>query len=254
MSIGWQFYQPAASECFYQSGASECHEKKIEFVHIPQRHREPFHDYESRTEDEITKVAKSQLKVADAIRGELSKNYNCFIIDEDSSEDSNIDSIPVGVLNLLKKEFNRGLPKSFQKLSLIQKRLLCEYGAARVLLVLKEINTIYKCMEKETAAKIRGILDTKSHAVLAAEHKFIKDDREKEVIKLAQKIISRQHHPHLTNFTFLVIFGASHDFKAHCDKEGFTHRRVLGTVEYYPQYEVSPYEPSGIGGFTEDIF
>ncbi len=253
MSIGWQFYQPTASESFYQSGASECHEKKIEFVHIPQRHREPFHDYESRTEEEITKVAKSQLKVAEAIKDELSKNSNCFIIDEDSSEDFNIDSIPVRVLNLLKTAFNSGLPKSFQKLSLIQKRLLCEYGAARVLLVSKEINAIYKCMEKETAAKIREILHTKSHAVLEAEHKFIKDDREKEVIKLAQKIIRRQHH-HLTNFTFLVIFGASHDFKAHCDKEGFTHRRVLGTVKCYPHYEVSPYEPSGIGGFTGDIF
>ena len=196
------------------------YEQQVEFVHIQQMHRNPFYSFGDRTVDEITKTALSQLKVANAIRDELERNPSCIVMDEGQNEDSTADLIPEGT-NLIAKVFPKGLTRSFNNLTLLQKKVLCELGGATVLLLLGKIQIIHKCFDKETCTKINNILKTKN---IKGHEEFVFGIRESAVIECVKEITNK--NPNLSQFTFLVVFGALHDFEPRCDNEGFVHRKI----------------------------
>lgn len=255
MAIGFQFYQ------LYNLQYQNNEQKTIEFVHIHQMHRDPKVDWKERSEHEIEQVARSQLGVASEIRNEIKKNPNCFIMSEgttieDLTSDSFAERHPT-TSKIVKMAFPNGLSHRIQDLTFAQRQVLCELGAVRILLCLKEIKSIYKDMHKKTSDELDAFLEKVKNPGRSrlfedkGDKEFAIDKRENDLIACIKETFSEHRDLH-TNFTFLVIYGAAHKFEPHCVREGFMHRtsNELNTLSSYVDYlmptPMLEYEPSGL--------
>jgi len=188
---------------------------KERFIHIRQLHANP-HDRLFSSDDPLKEcVVASQLKVAQAI-----KQYpDCPVLAESLEENINIKDCDRELVLRAKVLFPNGIPSNSEELSFAQKKMIYEFGAPDLLLLLGEIPTLHKTVQKEVAANLLK-------EALAGNSEIRFEAREQQAVVCAKEILSSQQCVNQDRPTVLVVFGGLHDFGPFCKAREVSYERV----------------------------
>ena len=207
--------------------------KKLHIIHIKQDHgfvSDLFgvKDFNPST-DMIEKTVQSQLNIAKII----GEHPNCPVVIEGLSKNMTIENLELSkeqrekYRNVREKSFPNGLPRDPSTLSNGMKNLIYHLGSPRVLLVFGDIPVLYKSAHEEVGEKWNQEMESGNFSCAFGP-------REKETLACAKEA-AINHYGNLDKVDqcpVLLVFGAHHNFKPHCDELGFSHESIDTTEEY----------------------
>lgn len=194
--------------------------KTQRFINIKVMHRlngdEPFSSKNFLHEAMI----KSQLQIIDAIK----RNPDCPILLQSLDENITIKDCNNELCLRAKLLFPNGIPSTIRKLNFPQKKFIYEIGAAKLMLMLSQIPTLYRTIHKSVDEELlkQAQVYTYSEAI------FTKID--KEAMECAKEVLSSQQCANQDQPAVLVIFGASHDFGSLAKASGISYE-ILNTLQ-----------------------
>jgi|LauGreDrversion4_2_1035121.scaffolds.fasta_scaffold380560_1 hypothetical protein len=202
----------------------------MKIYHLKQQHNLPFGI--QATPEYKNNTVRSQMLLADFIKS----HPGLPVLTEGLYEDQKFDESCSMMSSAMKTVFPEGIPDKFEDLTELQKDVLYDYGAARVLFFLQTIPAIYKSIHKDECEKI-------DREIEAGHYSLIFHARETEAISCVIEAARGTGQEGV-----ILIFGGAHDFGEKCKAGGIeldeVDCRVLATAPASPPFPTTDPDPA----------
>lgn len=204
---------------------------KVKIIHIGQVHALPFD--QNPPQEFMNIVIRCQISIGQYIM----KNPNFLVVKESLKTDyTDLLQFPSWV-DGTKKLFPKGFPDNIDDMNELQKKFLYNEGAVYTLFFLGMIPCIYKSIHEDAAEYVKN--NQNSLEKIATNPEINYNLREEEAIKCIKELVIKKDMQTSSNgdITILLVYGAAHDFKPYCTREGFESEFIDHSDEFRAFYK-----------------